>query len=79
MNAIVLAAGNGDRFRNGTRNSKLLYPLLGQPLLLRTLDSAREAGITDITVVVGYQADRVRALVEDSAPRGVTIAFAHNP
>lgn len=79
MNAVVLAAGNGDRFRNGTRNSKLLHPLLGQPLLLRTLDSAREAGITAVTVVVGYQADRVRALVEDSAPRGVTIAFAHNP
>ena len=79
MNAIVLAAGNGDRFHNGTRKSKLLHPLLGQPLLLRTLDSARDAGVDAITVVVGYQADRVRALVEGSAPRGVKIAFAHNP
>ncbi len=79
MNAIVLAAGNGDRFRNRTRDSKLLHPLLGQPLLLRTLDSARDAGVRTITVVVGYQADRVRALVEASAPSGVKISFVLNP
>ena len=79
MNAIVLAAGNGDRFRNRTRDSKLLHPILGQPLILRTLDSACEAGVRAITVVLGYQAERVRALVERSAPSGVRISFALNP
>ena len=33
--AIILAAGNGDRFRTLTRDSKLLQPLLGRPILLR--------------------------------------------
>jgi choline kinase len=77
--AIVLAAGNGDRFVNGTRDSKLLHPLLGKPLLLRTLDSVAEAGIASAIVVIGYQADRVRALVERGAPRGLRITFAYNP
>ena len=79
MNAIVLAAGNGDRFHNRTRDSKLLHPFLGQPLLSRTLDTARDAGVEAITVVLGYQADRVRALVERARPSGVKISFAHNP
>src|SRR5262245_39605283 len=38
--AVVLAAGNGDRFRNGARQSKLLQPVLGQTLILRTLETA---------------------------------------
>jgi CTP:molybdopterin cytidylyltransferase MocA len=32
--AIVLAAGNGDRFRNGSSHSKLLTPIAGTPLLI---------------------------------------------
>jgi len=79
VNAIVLAAGNGDRFHNRTRDSKLLHPFLGQPLLLRTLDTVRDAGVDAITVVLGYQADRVRALVEGAATPGVKISFALNP
>ena len=76
--AVILAAGNGDRFRNSTHDSKLLQPLLGQPILLRTLDAARDAGIQSMTIVVGYQADRIRALVERGAPPGVAISFAVN-
>ncbi len=79
VNAIVLAAGNGDRFRTPTRDSKLLHPLFSRPLILRTLDSARRAGITRITVVLGYQADRVRALINRCAPVGMTMRYAFNP
>lgn len=76
--ALVLAAGNGDRFHNGTRQSKLLQPLLGRPLILRTLDSARDAGIHRVEVVLGYQADAVRAAIEQGAPAGVSIHFSLN-
>jgi choline kinase len=76
--AVILAAGNGDRFHTPTHDSKLLQPLLGQPILLRTLNGAAEAGITDVTVVVGYQADRVRALAERGAPSPLTLSFAYN-
>lgn len=77
--ALVLAAGNGDRFQNGTGQSKLLQPFLGQPLILRTLDTARRAGITSFDVVLGYQADSVRAVIERGAPHGVTVHFRYNP
>lgn len=77
--AVILAAGNGDRFRTPTRDSKLLQPLLGRPILLRTIEAARDAGVQAVTVVLGYQASRVRALVERGAPAGLDVSFAYNP
>src|SRR5215204_2483765 len=77
--AVILAAGNGDRFQTSTHDSKLLQPLMGQPILLRTLEAAREAGIHNATIVLGYQADRVRALVEGKMPRGLAVDFVNNP
>ena len=77
--AVILAAGNGDRFHIPTHDSKLLQPLLGRPILLRTLEAAHEAGIRTVTVVLGYQAERVRALVETGAVAGLTIDFVVNP
>lgn len=77
--AVILAAGNGDRFQNPTHDSKLLQPLLGRPILLRTIDAAHEAGIRDFTIVLGYQADRVRALADRGRPAGTTMDFVVNP
>lgn len=77
--ALVLAAGNGDRFHNGTRQSKLLQPFLGQPLILRTLETARDAGIASVEVVLGYHGNDVRAAIEQAAPPGVSIHFSVNP
>jgi choline kinase len=77
--AVVLAAGNGDRFQNGTRQSKLLQPVLGRPLILRTLATAADAGITAFHIVVGYQADTVREVIERGAPHGCALHFSHNP
>jgi choline kinase len=77
--AIVLAAGNGDRFQNVTRRSKLLQPLLGQPLILRTLATAADAGIQTFHVVIGYQADAVREVVEQGVPGGTSVHFTFNP
>jgi choline kinase len=77
--ALVLAAGNGDRFQNNTKHSKLLQPVLGQPLILRTLDTARDAGITRMEIVVGYEAGELRALIERHVPAGAAVHFTFNP
>ena len=77
--AIVLAAGNGDRFRNGSRQSKLLQPVLGQPLILRTLATAASAGISTFHIVLGYQAETLRKLVTSAAPRGTVVHVTYNP
>ncbi|HEV3484462.1 MAG TPA: NTP transferase domain-containing protein [Vicinamibacterales bacterium] len=77
--ALVLAAGNGDRFKTGTRQSKLLQPVLGQPLILRTLSTAHAAGISSFEIIIGYEADAVRAAIERGAPSGVSLNFTVNP
>src|SRR4051812_10744539 len=76
--AIILAAGNGDRFRNGSSHSKLLTSVAGTPLLVRTLTTAWQAGITDAHVVVGYDADRVRRMARAGAPAGMNLHFPFN-
>jgi 1L-myo-inositol 1-phosphate cytidylyltransferase len=77
--ALVLAAGNGDRFRNTSHQSKLLQPILGRPLIIRTLESAHTAGIAAVEVVLGYQADRLRSLIEWHVPPGMQVHFSYNP
>jgi L-glutamine-phosphate cytidylyltransferase len=61
MRGIILAAGKGSRL-NGTagESPKCLVQAAGQTLVERQIDLLRGAGIDDITVVVGCQANRVR-------------------
>ncbi len=62
MRGIILAAGKGSRL-NGTAGDKpkCLVEVGGMTLLERQIRAVRRAGLTDIVVVVGSQADRVRA------------------
>jgi len=49
------------------------------PLLSRTLLSAREAGIVDAHIVLGYDAEQVSALVMSHRPLGMNLHFYLNP
>ena len=75
----MLAAGNGDRFDNGSRRSKLLEPILGQPLIIRTLISAQDAGVDTVEVVLGYQSERLRSTIESARLSGLRVHFSYNP
>ena len=55
---IVLAAGSSTRM--GGPN-KMLLEVGGQPLVRRALKAALEAGLDPVLVVLGHEADRVRA------------------
>ena len=61
MRGIILAAGKGSRL-NGTAGDKpkCLVSVGGTTLLDRQVRALRQAGIRDVAVVVGCQADRVR-------------------
>ena len=54
--AVILAAGNGDRFNNGDHHSKLLHPIAGEPLIVRTVQTAAAAGVSSFCIVVGFEA-----------------------
>jgi choline kinase len=77
--ALILAAGNGDRFKQPTPESKLLQPVLGTPLLLRTLDSATRAGITTAELIVGFRADSIARFVETHPVPGLDVHLTYNP
>ena len=59
-NAVVLAASRGSALTAVTKDKpKCMLDLHGEPLLRRLTRSFNAAGIRDITVVCGYQADAV--------------------
>ncbi len=57
--AIVLAAGKGTRMKSEL--PKVLFPVLGKPMIHWVIDALEGAGVRRIVVVVGYRADDVRA------------------
>ncbi len=60
--AIVLAAGQGTRFRSDT--AKVLHRAAGRSLLGHVLEAVRPLELGQVLVVVGHQADEVSAEVE---------------
>ena len=75
MRAIVLSAGLGTRMRHLTADRpKPLVPVLGRPLIDRTLDRLTEIGVEEAVVNLHYRPEMLRAyLAERTAPR---IAFS---
>lgn len=56
--AVVLAAGRGTRMKSDL--PKVLFPVLGRPMIHWVLDALGAAGISRSVVVVGYREDLVR-------------------
>jgi choline kinase len=62
VKALILAAGQGTRLRPLTDDRpKCMVDLGGVSLLGRQLAALSQAGVTDVSVVVGYRAERVAA------------------
>jgi CDP-L-myo-inositol myo-inositolphosphotransferase len=53
-------------------------PLAGLPLIERAIRTILAAGIRDVVVVVGHEADRVAAVAKRTAPAAVRIVHAEN-
>jgi bifunctional UDP-N-acetylglucosamine pyrophosphorylase / glucosamine-1-phosphate N-acetyltransferase len=68
--AIVLAAGKGTRFRSD--QAKVLHRAAGRTLVGHVLEALRPLGLAQVIVVVGHQADEVRAEVESLEIPGLT-------
>ena len=62
--AVILAAGMGNRLRPLTADlPKCLVEVDGQLILLRALRALAVQGVTEVVIVVGYQADAIRRRV----------------
>lgn len=62
ISAIVLAAGSSRRM--GKAN-KLLLPFRGKSLVRETVEQVQRSGINELVVVLGHEAERIRAALKD--------------
>jgi len=61
MKAIILAAGMGTRLGKYTQSlPKCMLEFRGKTLLQRQVDTLRSCGITDITIIKGYEPDKIK-------------------
>ena len=62
LSAIVLAAGLSNRMET---ENKLLLPFQGKTILETTLSNILEADIGEVIVVVGHEAEKVKAVLKN--------------
>ncbi|MFP3904237.1 MAG: glucose-1-phosphate thymidylyltransferase, partial [Armatimonadota bacterium] len=80
MKAVVLCAGEGRRLRPLTfRRPKHLLPVAGKPILHHVLGELREAGITEVGLVVGEGAKAIREFVHNGRQWNLDVSYIQQP
>jgi choline kinase len=81
MRAIIVSAGQGRRLLPLTADTpKCLLPVLADQTLLEVqLQALNECGVHDVSVMVGFGADKVEARLADHCPPGMTVRCCYNP
>jgi len=78
LKGLVLSGGKGTRLRPITHtNAKQLIPVANKPILFYGLEAIRDAGITDIGIVVGDTFEEIRHEVGDGSRFGVKVTYIH--
>jgi glucose-1-phosphate thymidylyltransferase len=76
VKALILSGGRGTRLRPITHTSaKQLVPVANKPILFYGIEGIRDAGITDIGIVVGDTHQEIRDAVGDGSQFGVKITY----
>ncbi len=79
MKALIIAAGKGNRLNDLTRNKpKPLVKVLGLPLIERVILTAKQAGINEFVIVIGYLGDKIKAELGNGNKLGVKINYIEN-
>ena len=79
LQAVILAAGKGQRLRPGGY-LKPLTPLLGVTLLERVVLACRDVGVSECIVVLGYGKERIGERLDELADRaGIAVRGVENP
>jgi len=76
MKALVLSGGSGTRLRPITYTSaKQLLPVANKPVLFYGLEAIRDAGITEVGLVVGDTAPAIIDAVGDGSSFGLEVTY----
>src|SRR5437764_9394739 len=74
--AVLLAAGRGTRMRELTETlPKPMLQVRGKPVLQHIVEGLRDAGLTNLLVVVGWRADVVKGFFGDGSNFGVEMNY----
>lgn len=79
MKGLILSGGEGTRLRPLTyTRAKQLIPLANIPVLVRVIETIRNAGVTEIGIVVGGStAAEIETTLGDGRQWGVDLTFIH--
>ncbi|MFQ3660247.1 MAG: glucose-1-phosphate thymidylyltransferase [Anaerolineae bacterium] len=76
MKGLILSGGKGTRLYPLTyTRAKQLVPVANKPVLIRVLESIRDAGVTEIGIVVGHTAPEIKETVGDGSAWGVNVTY----
>jgi len=79
MKALILAAGDGGRLGNLTKNKpKPLIQLLGLSLIERVILTVKQVGVDEFVIVIGYLGDKIKEKLGDGNRYGVKITYIEN-
>lgn len=62
---IILAAGMGTRMKS--TKAKVLHEVLGIPMILYVVETAKKVAGKNVILVIGHQADKVKGIVSEKA------------
>lgn len=80
MQALILAGGKGTRLRPLTvYTPKPIVPVVNRPFLLYQIDVLKKAGITDITLSLSYQPDKIQQILGDGSDFDVSLTYITEP
>lgn len=80
MQALILAGGKGTRLRPLTvYTPKPVVPVVNRAFLLYQIDILKAAGVTDITLSLSYQPDKIEHILGNGSEFGVNLRYITEP
>lgn len=76
MKGLILSGGKGTRLRPFTfTRAKQLIPVANKPVLVHAIEAIRQAGVSEIGIVVGDTGEEIKSALEQQGDLGVKLTF----
>ncbi len=80
MNAMILAAGRGERMRPLTdRTPKPLLTVNDKPLIVYHLEKLQQVGIESVVINISWLGEQIQQALGDGSRFGLSIEYSHEP